>query len=99
MSLTKSIFRVAAGGNFDTSTSAALAPGQARRPANSNPAGKQRPSLIGVRQAGNILSKLCFSTGFRANRQTISTAVNQGEFTAKSQENSALGDGKQVFTG
>src|SRR2546425_10273860 len=65
MSLTKSTFRLAAGGNFETSTSAALAPRQANKPPNTNCASRRVLRLIHLRRAERILTKLNISIGVR----------------------------------
>src|SRR5881392_1725150 len=75
MSLTKSTFRFAAGGNFETSTSAALAPGHANKAANSNRARSRAFRLVHLRRAESILTRffvtaLASTFGCRVNRRT-----------------------------
>src|SRR5262249_21675263 len=57
MSLTKSTFRSAEGGNFETSTSAAPAPGQTNNETNNNPAAKRASSPMHLWHAEGILTK------------------------------------------
>src|SRR5205814_5090343 len=79
MSLTKSTFRLADGGNFETSTSTALAQGHANEPANSNRARRRAFRLIHLWRAESIFTKPNMSIGVRLSMERWTTQFDGGE--------------------
>src|SRR6266516_7481217 len=77
MSLTKSTFRFAAGGNCETSTSVALAPGHANKAANSNRARRRAFRLIHLRRAESILTRLNISIDVRLTGESLNDSFRR----------------------